>query len=409
VSLELTQFRHPVRMTTHSEAQADVIQQRIAILNFGILDFARVMGNVYNDLRFDNRRQPDSKGMQAIELLLEDGSETRKIQTTGSGEFEFDNVSPGDYKLSIDATSLPANYAAPSEAISIHVSPVSTVVEDLPTRALRSISGRLLLKLATTQSSEPAAALPKKRSRNKSRNEKQTAVEETKEEFTLVPVTGALIIAGPSSSMTDKEGNFLLRNLPAGDLNVTIRPVKAVPAGINIPTGAVKLPAEPVQIQGATIVITNADLLPYLTRDFPSMPGQREQRVVAEKAAPVRQEKPVPIAKSTDQPKPAEADAQPAVDSQPVSTRTISRTPSTPAVPDVVIPAQVHPVISLRRVPDVFPSAPAVSRATLRRVAPTNVGSVSSVRNLCEGVTSLGEAARCIKEMKQNAAIGTLQ
>jgi len=51
-----------------SEAPADLIQQRIAVLNFGILDFARVLGNVYNDLRFDNRRQPDSKGMQGIEL-----------------------------------------------------------------------------------------------------------------------------------------------------------------------------------------------------------------------------------------------------------------------------------------------------------------------------------------------------
>src|SRR5207248_2028603 len=103
VSMALTQFRNPVRMTTRSEAEADLIQQRIAIVNFGILDFARVMGNVYNDLRFENRRQPDSVGMQDIELLLDNGKEVRKIQTFGSGDFELDNVPPGDYKLSLDA------------------------------------------------------------------------------------------------------------------------------------------------------------------------------------------------------------------------------------------------------------------------------------------------------------------
>ena len=71
VSIALTQFRDPVRMTTRGEATADLIQQHIVVTNFGILDFARVTGNVYNDLRFENRRQPDSRGMQGITLVLE--------------------------------------------------------------------------------------------------------------------------------------------------------------------------------------------------------------------------------------------------------------------------------------------------------------------------------------------------
>jgi len=43
VSLALTQFHQPVRMTTRAEVEADLIQQRIAAVNFGILDFARLM------------------------------------------------------------------------------------------------------------------------------------------------------------------------------------------------------------------------------------------------------------------------------------------------------------------------------------------------------------------------------
>src|SRR5207237_3326343 len=89
-------------------------------------------------------------------LLLE-----KKIETSGSGEFELDDVTPGDYKLSLDPGSLPANYVTPVEAVSIHVSPVSTVIQDSPIRDLRSISGRVLLRV---QDDLPASsALKQKR------------------------------------------------------------------------------------------------------------------------------------------------------------------------------------------------------------------------------------------------------
>jgi len=40
--------------------------------------------------------------------------------------------------------------------------------------------------------------------------------------------------------------------------------VKELPAGMKVPLGQVKMPAEPIQVQGATIVISNPDLAPYL-------------------------------------------------------------------------------------------------------------------------------------------------
>src|SRR5690349_4923857 len=250
VSIALTQFRNPVRMTTRSEADVDLIQQRIAIINFGILDFARVMGNVYNDLRFDNARQPDSKGMQDIQLLLDNGKEVRKIQTAGSGDFELDDVPPGDYKLSLDPASIPANYTAPVDSVAVHVSPVSTVVHDIPLRALRSISGTVLLKTAVPSQT---ASEPNERKRKGLKAGSQAAPT-TPQEFKLVPLAGVQIAAGPATATTDADGKFLLRNLPAGELKVTVTPVKPIPAGMNIPSGAVNLPAEPVLVQGATIV-----------------------------------------------------------------------------------------------------------------------------------------------------------
>ena len=260
VSIALTQFHNPVRMTTRSEAEIDLIQQRVAVVNFGILDFARLMGNIYNDLRFENQRQPDSKGMPEIQLLLENGKELRKIQTGGSGDFEVDNLPPGDYKLSVDAASIPANYIAPVESLAVHVSPVSTVVQDIPMRALRSIAGNVLLKVPN----ENVGSRVTKRAGRVGKTDSPAD-----QDFKLIPVRGVQIAAGTTSAVTDNDGKFLLRNLPAGDLKVTVTPVKPVPSEITVPSGKVTLPPEPVQIEGATIVITNAELMPYLTRELP--------------------------------------------------------------------------------------------------------------------------------------------
>ncbi|HEV8492382.1 MAG TPA: hypothetical protein VGR76_08920, partial [Candidatus Angelobacter sp.] len=57
---------------------------------------------------------------------------------------------------------------------------------------------------------------------------------------------------------------MIVGSAPAGDLTVTIVPVKELPAGMKVPLGQVKMPAEPIQVQGATIVISNPDLAPYL-------------------------------------------------------------------------------------------------------------------------------------------------
>jgi hypothetical protein len=381
-------------MTTRSEAEADLIQQRIAIVNFGILDFARVMGNVYNDLRFENRHQPDSVGMQDIELLLDNGKEVRKIQTLGSGDFELDNVPPGDYKLSLDAASIPPNYQTPIDSVEVHVSPVATVVQDIPMRALRSISGRVLLRLNTGTDSATAAnaKFPRKKS---IAAPMQNAEQE--QAFTLRPVPGVQIVAGPGTAVTDKDGNFLLRNLPAGELNVTIRPVRDVPAGIKIPSGQLKLAAEPVQIQGATIVITNKELLPYLTQQFPGMPPTSAKIVTAKVNQPVIGNKPV-VASA-----PA-ASAKTTGDAGTILAAPVESAKGLAAAPPAALPA-----------PASLAATPKLATVTSKPV-PTNhanptpsAQSGASVlwtltRADCEKLPSLGEAAQCFRQLKQATA-----
>lgn len=402
VSIALTQFRNPVRMTTRSDADVDLIQQRIAVVNFGILDFARVMGNVYNDLRFDNARQPDSKGMQDIQLLLENGKEVRKIQTAGSGDFELDDVPPGDYKLSLDPASIPPNYLTPVDSVAVHVSPVSTIVQDIPVRALRSISGTVLLKTAVPN----AEAADRKRGKGSKAGNQPAAVPPA-QEFKMVPLAGIEIAAGPATATTDADGKFLLRNLPAGELKVTVTPVKPVSAGMNVPSGMVTLPAEPVQIQGATIVITNSDLLPYLSREFDKTPTTATWNNAAPMATTPTDMKPVPMVPAVTSTKPAlPTTTEPPVSSTPPAS--LQAEPSAAATQVSAIPA-IAPTESPSRTTaadntaSAPPIPPAVPHADVSGAAPTAPPDGVLTREVCNQLPSLGEIAQCLRQLKLNS------
>ena len=143
VILSLAQFSSPDRMTTPSLGEADLIRSRTGVVNFGVMDFARLMGSVFNDLRFDGRRQADSKGMPMVRLVLDDGKQKRTIESQ-DGDFEVVDLPPGNYTLTVDPTTVPANYVLPKDSFPVHVSPISTAVQDVPLRAVRSIAATRL-------------------------------------------------------------------------------------------------------------------------------------------------------------------------------------------------------------------------------------------------------------------------
>src|SRR6478736_5415944 len=284
VSLSLTQFSEPVRMTTKNQATVDLIRQKIGMVNFGIVDSARITGSVFNDLNLDGKRLPDAKGLAGVHLNLDDGKKRRTIIAQDSGDFEVDDVPPGDYQISVDASTLPANYSLPEDTFTLHVTPVSTVVENIPARAMRSIAGRVFVKVLAESDAQPAdngklkiGGMPPGSVRSQrggqaggragqqsGRFQQGTSGSTIAGEYDWVALGGVQITAGHTVVKTDALGNFLLRDLPAGDLTVTLVPIKDLPPGMKVPVGQVKLPPEPIQVQGATIVISNPDLAPYL-------------------------------------------------------------------------------------------------------------------------------------------------
>jgi hypothetical protein len=55
-----------------------------------------------------------------------------------------------------------------------------------------------------------------------------------------------------------------LRDLPAGELFVSVVPNGPVPSDVQVPVGRLRMPMEPTQVDNAAIVIDNPRLLEYL-------------------------------------------------------------------------------------------------------------------------------------------------
>jgi hypothetical protein len=79
-----------------------------------------------------------------------------------------------------------------------------------------------------------------------------------------MPLVGVKLTAANATAITDADGKFLLRDLPAGEFTLIVVPDHPLPANLKAPSGTVRLTKEPQQIQGATIVISSPELAQYL-------------------------------------------------------------------------------------------------------------------------------------------------
>jgi hypothetical protein len=233
VSLGLAQFHIPVRVTSPTEVSVDLSSGNIAGADFGIVNFARVQGTVFNDYAMDGGRQPDAPPVPGVRLVLTGEGFRGEAVSDGSGDFEFDELSPGDYTLAVDPATFPANFTGRATAYELHLAPNSTGVQDVALQAVRSISGQVLLRAGGAGSAAR-------------------------------PVAGAGIALAGRVATTDGQGRFVLRNLPAGHWVLEMVAVSPPPDGVKMPSAPVVLPREPVQAQGAAIVISNPGLLKYL-------------------------------------------------------------------------------------------------------------------------------------------------
>lgn len=244
VKLPIEQFRTAVRFTGPSDAVADLTgAEKVAEVDFGVVDFARVLGVVYNDYLMDGERQPDAPRIGDVRLTLTRVGEAPHTATTDAGgEFDIAGLEPGHYEVAVDPESLPAGYFISGGPTVIDLAPASASKVELPLRAMRTISGKVLFREKADDPRSPTR-----------------------------PLAGVMLTADHTVVKTGADGTFILRNLPAGDLILRVLPnADVVPEGVQLPQGKLHLPFEPKQIENVVIVISNPDLLNHL------LPGETQ-------------------------------------------------------------------------------------------------------------------------------------
>jgi hypothetical protein len=241
LQLPLDQFGPGVRVTTAVDPVLRLYQHRLTEVNFGVVNFSRLVGTVFNDYALDGIRQGDAPGLRQIAVVIAGEDGDRRIVTDAAGDFEISDLVPGHYRLSIDNESLPGNYESPGISVEVDLGASMTATVSVPVHALRSIEGHVYLRAASD-------------------GEKgQTGAEKV-----LRPLKGVKVTAHGTIVETDENGRFVLRDLPAGDLFVSVVPNKVTPPDLHVPVGRLRLPMVPTQIENATIIIDNPRLLEYL-------------------------------------------------------------------------------------------------------------------------------------------------
>lgn len=201
-------------------------------VNFGVIDFGTISGRIFNDTMSPSTASPGALGLSGVKVVLRlldnsTGSFTLEQVTNSNGLYEFRNLRPGRYLVEIDGMTIPANFQIPAiTASTIVVQPLQASYLDIPITAQRAISGVVFVDV----------------------NGDGTYLAGTDQ-----PVEGVQIIVGGISGLSDVNGAYILRNLPAGRTTLRIRH----PNGAEMPTREIELGINPVTERSVDLAINS--------------------------------------------------------------------------------------------------------------------------------------------------------
>lgn len=193
-------------------------------VSFGLTNVGFAQGRVFNDLLLAGEMSAaDAPGVEGVRIILRPpltGS-AKALQplsetVNGSGMYEFRNLPPGSYILEIDPTSLPADFRLHGQmAWPVNINPLQGSFLDVPLVAQRAVSGIVFID-------------------NDDNGQFDSQTDET--------VKRAKVVAGNTEALTDNQGSYILRNLPAGKLEVLVY----LPNGRKSKITSIELGANPV-------------------------------------------------------------------------------------------------------------------------------------------------------------------
>ena len=171
----------PFFFTTASRVQSDVNAE----VNFGVgLSFARLLGSVRGDTGI---------GLSGVEISVSKGRQRFRAQTDVEGRFRVEGLSTGEYQITIESDSVPSGYSVTElETQRTMVDPSAPGHCAFTLRAIRNISGRV------------------------------TIYDRTSQREISVPRIMVLLRELSRESLTDENGIYLFRDLPAGPYSLVV-------------------------------------------------------------------------------------------------------------------------------------------------------------------------------------------
>jgi Carboxypeptidase regulatory-like domain len=171
----------PFFFTTASRVQSEINAE----VNFGVgLSFARLFGSVRGD---------SGIGLSGIELSVSNSRQRFRARTDAEGRFRVEGLSAGEYQIAIDRDSVPPGYSVTElETQRTMVDPSAPAQCAFRLRAIRNISGRVTIYDRTSQREISVARI-------------RVLLRELSRE-----------------SVTDENGIYLFRDLPAGSYTLVV-------------------------------------------------------------------------------------------------------------------------------------------------------------------------------------------
>lgn len=193
-----------LRATGATRRQFSLSPREATNLSFGVTNFGFARGRIFNDLFLSGEMSAgDMPGVEGLRVTLRPasmgGANAARPLTevvNASGTYEFRNLSPGSYLLEIDPASIPADFRVPDQTSwPVLINPLQGSYTDLPIIAQRAVSGIVFID-----------------------RDGNGQFDANKDEV----VKGARVVAGSAQAWTDSQGAYILRNLPAGKLEVCV-------------------------------------------------------------------------------------------------------------------------------------------------------------------------------------------
>ena len=184
---------------------------------FAFAGAGAIHGVVFNDLALSGRFSGSQPGV-AANLVLEGPGTRRSLSVAGA--FSLTGLTPGRYRLTLDALSLPPAYVVANPVVELEMGPGGVVTAQFPVVALRALEVVACLARGGGGDCAPSDA----------------------------PAAGLRLLVGATPVTLDARGRALVRELPAGRVTLAVDPA-SVPAGWRAPRPVtLELPEAPATL-----------------------------------------------------------------------------------------------------------------------------------------------------------------